>query len=42
MEIADVLGHETLQMVRRYSHLSGAHTRRMVAAMTDEISGEDP
>ncbi len=41
MEIADVLGHKTLQMVRRYAHLSDAHTRRVVAAMTEKIFGED-
>lgn len=28
LEIADVLGHKTLQMVKRYSHLSTEHTRQ--------------
>ena len=28
LEIAEVLGHKTLQMVKRYSHLSTEHTRR--------------
>ena len=40
MEIADVLGHKTLQMVRRYSHLSEAHTRQVVAAMNAKIFGD--
>ena len=32
-EIAEVLGHKTLQMVKRYSHLSEAHTRGVIAAL---------
>lgn len=32
-EIAEVLGHKTLQMVRRYAHLSEAHTSKVVASM---------
>ena len=31
-EIAEVLGHKTLQMVKRYAHLSEAHTSKVVAA----------
>ena len=27
-EIAEVLGHKTLQMVKRYAHLSEGHTNR--------------
>jgi integrase len=38
-EIAEVLGHKTLQMVRRYAHLSEAHTARVVAAMNAKIFG---
>lgn len=38
-EIADVLGHKTLQMVQRYSHLSEAHTRQVVASMNAKIFG---
>ena len=30
LEIADVLGHKTLQMVKRYSHLSTDHKRNLV------------
>ncbi|MDP9122851.1 MAG: tyrosine-type recombinase/integrase, partial [Acidobacteriota bacterium] len=36
-EIAEVLGHRTLQMVKRYSHLSPAHTASMVARMDEAI-----
>ncbi|HEY6336331.1 MAG TPA: site-specific integrase, partial [Alphaproteobacteria bacterium] len=33
-EIAEVLGHKTLQMVKRYAHLSDQHTASVVASMT--------
>jgi integrase len=36
-EIAEVLGHKTLQMVKRYAHLSEAHTAGVVAAMNKRI-----
>lgn len=36
-EIAEVLGHKTLQMVKRYAHLSEAHTSRVVASMNAKI-----
>jgi len=39
VEIADVLGHKTLQMVKRYAHLSEAHTASVVASMNDKIFG---
>jgi len=39
-EIAEVLGHKTLQMVQRYAHLSEAHTTRVVARMNTAIFGE--
>ena len=38
-EIAEVLGHKTLQMVKRYAHLSEAHTSRVVASMNAKIFG---
>lgn len=38
-EIAAVLGHKTLQMVKRYSHLSEAHTTKVVAEMNERIFG---
>jgi len=42
-EIGEVLGHKTLQMVRRYSHLSTPHVAgvvgRMVAGVFTEGGG---
>ncbi len=38
-EIAEVLGHKTLAMVKRYAHLSEAHTSKVVAAMNERIFG---
>ena len=38
-EIAEVLGHKTLAMVKRYAHLSQAHTTRVVEAMNAKIFG---
>ena len=39
-EIAEVLGHKTLQMVKRYAHLSEAHTSKVVASMNAKIFGD--
>lgn len=38
-EIAEALGHKTLQMVKRYAHLSHAHTSRVVENMNAKIFG---
>ncbi len=38
-EIAAVLGHKTLAMVKRYSHLSDQHTAGVVQRMNDKIFG---
>jgi len=38
-EIAAVLGHKTLSMVKRYAHLSEAHTSSVVASMNAKIFG---
>ena len=40
-EIAEVLGHKTLQMVKRYAHLSEAHTAGVVGRMNEKIFGGD-
>jgi integrase len=40
VEIAEVLGHKTLQMVKRYAHLSVAHTAGVVARMNAAIFGQ--
>jgi len=38
--IAAVLGHKTLQMVKRYAHLSEAHTGAVVERMNRKLFGE--
>jgi integrase len=38
-EIAETLGHKTLSMVKRYSHLSEAHTSDVVGRMNAKIFG---
>ena len=38
-EIAEVLGHKTLQMVKRYAHLSEQHTASVVEKMNNKIFG---
>ena len=38
-EIAEVLGHKTLAMVKRYAHLSETHTTGVVASMNERIFG---
>src|SRR5262245_27735595 len=40
LEIAEVLGHKTLAMVKRYAHLSEAHTAGVVARMNQAIFGD--
>ena len=39
VEIAEILGHKTLAMVKRYAHLSEAHTTGVVARMNNKIFG---
>jgi integrase len=38
-EIAEVLGHKTLVMVKRYAHLSDGHVSNVVASMNAKIFG---
>lgn len=38
-EIAEVLGHKTLAMVKRYAHLSDAHVSSVVEKMNQKIFG---
>ena len=38
-EIAEVLGHKTLQMVKRYAHISEQHTADVVSRMNKKIFG---
>lgn len=39
-EIAAVLGHKTLAMVKRYSHISEQHTTSVVTRMNEKIFGD--
>ncbi len=38
-EIAEILGHKTLSMSKRYSHLSDGHVSNVVASMNEKIFG---
>jgi len=38
-EIAEVLGHKTLAMVKRYAHLSDSHVSNVVASMNHKMFG---
>jgi integrase len=40
IDLAAVLGHKTLQMVKRYAHVSDRHTRDIVSAMNRRVFGE--
>ncbi|EBA00267.1 tyrosine-type recombinase/integrase [Marinobacter sp. ELB17] len=40
-EIAEILGHKTLAMVQRYSHLTQDHTNAVVLRMTKAVFQED-
>lgn len=39
-EIAEVLGHKTLQMVRRYAHLSDSHVAGVLERMNTKVFGK--
>lgn len=36
LEIAEILGHKTMSMVKRYSHLTNEHTKKVVENMVDK------
>jgi len=40
LEIASVLGHKTLSMVKRYSHISESHASDVVARMNNKLFAE--
>ena len=40
LEIAEALGHKSLAMVKRYAHLTEAHTRGVVERMNRAVFGE--
>lgn len=39
LEIGNILGHKSMSMVKRYSHLSTASTARLLDTLNDEILG---
>ena len=39
IDIAAILGHKTLQMVKRYSHLADSHASTVVESMNTKIFG---
>lgn len=39
-EIAEIVGHKTLQMVKRYAHLSDSHVAGVLEKMNDRMLGE--
>lgn len=39
-EIADAMGHKTLQMVKRYAHISDTHKASVVEKMNNKIFGD--
>lgn len=40
-QVADALGHKTLEMAKRYSHQSGEHVRATLATIADKLTAED-
>jgi len=42
VEIADVLGHRTLQMVRRYAHLSESHVKGLMDRLSEDMFRQSP
>ncbi len=40
VEIADVLGHKTLQMVKRYAHLSESHVKGLLERVNAQVLGD--
>ena len=41
VELSEILGHKTLTMVKRYSHLSETHTRHVVKKMNDKLFSQN-
>lgn len=39
-EIAEIVGHKTLQMVKRYAHLSDSHVAGVLEKMNARMLGE--
>ena len=41
-EIAEILGHKTLQMTKRYTHLSTNHLRGVLGNLNDMMFPDSP
>ena len=41
VELAEILGHKTMQMVKRYAHLSESHIAGVVSSMTSHVFGDE-
>jgi integrase len=41
LEIADVLGHKTLEMVKRYAHLADSHKASVLERMNSAVFGNN-
>ncbi len=39
IEVAEILGHKSMQMVKRYSHLTETHTTGIVQRMAQQMLG---
>ena len=39
VELAAVMGHKTLDMVKRYAHLTSSHSHNVVTAMNEKVFG---
>ena len=39
-ELSEVLGHKSLQMVKRYAHVSDLHTESVLRRLADKIAGD--
>ncbi len=42
LQIAEILGHKTLAMVKRYAHLSDAHTRAVLNGLEETLFADTP
>ena len=40
-DIAEILGHKTIQMTKRYTHLHIDHTKKVVAEMNSKMFETD-
>jgi site-specific recombinase XerD len=38
-ELSEILGHKTLAMVKRYSHVTEQHTAKVVSRMNKDMFG---